>query len=178
MARGFLLPALWTLIESLSIPHENSSQPPGDTLIDMIYVFITSATMYRSAKKGSSGHAMMGALTTEVSPYWHLMNSVIHEAQPVQSTAITQMGNLAEAWMRLGEALQLNLKRAPRRIEGTTPTAPSFCSWPLCGYHSRKPPNALKICKGCAEAQYCGKRCQFRRVYIPPHWTMDIDSHI
>ncbi|KZV73895.1 hypothetical protein PENSPDRAFT_251931 [Peniophora sp. CONT] len=53
----------------------------------------------------------------------------------------------------------------------SVPALQAVCSWPLCLFHSRKPPHALKSCKGCSEVQYCGKQCQLSGWKLNDHKT-------
>lgn len=163
LMRDFLLPALWLVLESLREPHQDAIHLPGGPEVNVIHLVSEAAMRYISARTGSPGHAVMSALRAEVSPYWHLMNNAIQRAKPRDPAGATQQQALGRVWQQLGQALQLNSDRAPRQIEGPSPsTEQTCCSWPLCLYHSRKPPQALKSCKGCADAQYCGKQCQIR----------------
>lgn len=162
LIRRFVLPALWLVMESLHNPEEGSAIPAGVPSINLLRLLTKAVTQHRTARKGSVGHAMMTTLTVEASPYWHLMNDAIQGSKPRDPACVIQKGAISLAWQQFGEALQLNRQRAPRQIEGPALTSQPFCSWPLCVHHPQKPPHALKSCKGCAEVQYCGKRCQIR----------------
>ncbi|VDB87919.1 unnamed protein product [Peniophora sp. CBMAI 1063] len=160
LGRYFLLPGLWSLLESLCIPHGDGKNPPGRTEINILRLISKNAKHNRTAEKGTPGCAALDTLKADVSPYWHVMNNAIQDSKPIQFEAFRQMGHVGRAWQQLGEALEINTQRAPRLIEGYIPAAHPFCAWPLCVYHTQKPPRGLKACKGCAEVLYCGRQCQ------------------
>ncbi|KZV73927.1 hypothetical protein PENSPDRAFT_252715 [Peniophora sp. CONT] len=171
LMRQFILPGLWLVLESLQNPDAGMTVPAGVPSVNLLSLVIPAVTQHRTARKGSVGHAMMTTLTVEASPYWHLMNDAIHGSKPRDPACVLQKRAISTAWQQFGDALQLNRQRAPRQIDGPAPTSQPFCSWPLCVYHLQKPPHALKSCKGCAEVQYCGKRCQISDWKLNDHKT-------
>ena len=163
LVRRFLLPAMWLVLRKLGDTRADSPDfPHGVPEINTIRYIVEAATRHRSANTGTDGHTIMSALRAEASPYWYAMNDAIEGTKPLQPESERRRESLSQIWQQLGEALQLNRKRAPRQIEGPPPAVQLFCSWPFCVYHSQKPPNALKSCKGCSEVRYCGKQCQVR----------------
>ncbi|KZV73899.1 hypothetical protein PENSPDRAFT_251980 [Peniophora sp. CONT] len=163
LMRDFLLPALRMGLENLLWTSENSMDPDdGLPELGLVHLVASAAELYKDCTVNSSGHGVMNALRAEVSPYWHRFNAVIL-ALPSRGYKIGyRKKELAKLWRRLGAALQLDPRRAPRQVEGPQigSTTQAFCAWPLCPYHDQEPPHALKACAGCSDARYCSKQCQ------------------
>ncbi|KZV73928.1 hypothetical protein PENSPDRAFT_682474 [Peniophora sp. CONT] len=163
MLRDFLLPAMWLDLQTrLDVSKGATSAYADDVLpeVELVNYAAEAARRLGSSGQGTGGHAMMNTLRTEVSPYWHLMDEVIQGISTPTASSTQQKTILAQSWRRLGKALQLDVQRAPRQLEGPEPIAETFCSWPLCLYHTQKPPMSLKSCTGCGEVRYCSKKCQ------------------
>lgn len=159
--RDFMLPALRMGLENnlwLSGPYEDDTVPE----VQLLYVIAETAEMYQTSTPGSRGHGVMKTLRAEVSPYWHLFDAVL-QAVPTRGYELSyRKQELMKSWRRLGAALQLDLRRAPRQLEGPGSATQTCCAWLLCQYHAQEPPHALKACAGCSEARYCSKSCQSR----------------
>lgn len=163
MMRDFVLPAMWLGLQScLDIQAGPASAYPNAALpeVELVNFVAQAAGRLRSSRKGSSGDAMMNTLREEVAPYWHVMDRVIQGVSTPTTQSVQQKSALTQCWRRLGDALQLDSRRAPRHIEDSVPVVQTFCAWPLCLYHKQKPPTILKACAGCGEVRYCSKQCQ------------------
>ncbi|KZV73924.1 hypothetical protein PENSPDRAFT_682470 [Peniophora sp. CONT] len=141
--RDFMLPALRMGLEN-NLWISGGPEDEYDTVPEqlLIYLIADTAEMYKSSTLGSSGHGVMSALRTDVSPYWHRFDAVM-QALPSRGYELTyrkqelqQPANLY-SWLR-SKASSKSCLRAGWEFDG------GDFRWP-----SPVPPLALPLTTTC-----------------------------